>query len=394
MASRPASATGAAAATDPPQRAGSSLGRLPRALHPVAWWIWALGMATAASRTTNLLLLGLLLGVVALVVAARRGAAPWARGFKYYIYLALFVVGLRVVFRVLLDAGTGTTVMLTLPEIPLPDAAAGIRIGGPVTVEAVLAAVREGMRLATLLLCVGAANALANPKRLLASVPPALHEVGVAITVALSVAPQLVESAQRVSRARRLRGDAGRRTHLLRDLIVPVATDALDRSLMLAAAMDSRGHGRVDRAVRGGRSAGPLTPVLMIAGLIGLCIGTYAWLDSTLSRPLAVSMLVSGVLLSALGVTLAGRRVSHTRYRPDPWRAEEWVVSACGVLVAAGFVAAGALDPIGLDPSPTVIAWPTLPAIAVASLVAGALPALAAPPMTVSGEVRALGAVP
>ena len=33
------------------------MARLPRALHPGAWWLWALGLATAASRTTNPLLL-------------------------------------------------------------------------------------------------------------------------------------------------------------------------------------------------------------------------------------------------------------------------------------------------------------------------------------------------
>ena len=26
---------------------------LPRMLHPAAWWLWAIGLATAASRTTN-----------------------------------------------------------------------------------------------------------------------------------------------------------------------------------------------------------------------------------------------------------------------------------------------------------------------------------------------------
>ena len=66
------------------------------------------------------------------------------------------------------------------------------------SLEGVLAAVYDGLRLATLLLCVGAANVLANPKRLLQSMPAALHEIGVAVTVALSVAPQLIESGQRV----------------------------------------------------------------------------------------------------------------------------------------------------------------------------------------------------
>ena len=63
----------------------------------MAWWIWALGLATAASRTTNPLLLLLILAVLAFVVALRRGEAPWARAFKYYLLIA-FVVIVLVVF--------------------------------------------------------------------------------------------------------------------------------------------------------------------------------------------------------------------------------------------------------------------------------------------------------
>ena len=105
---------------------------------------------------------------------------------------------IRVGLRVLLDGQYGETVLFRLPEIPLPEAAAGIRLGGPVALEGVLGAFYEGLRLATLLLCFGAANVLANAKRLLKSTPSALHEIGVAVTVALTIAPQLIESAQRV----------------------------------------------------------------------------------------------------------------------------------------------------------------------------------------------------
>ena len=103
----------------------------------------------------------------------------------------------------LLDGQSGEHVLFTLPELPLPDAAAGIRIGGAVSWEGILGAFYDGLRLATMIICLGAANVLANPKRLLASLPGALHELGVTITVALTIAPQLVESAQRVHRARR-----------------------------------------------------------------------------------------------------------------------------------------------------------------------------------------------
>ena len=108
--------------------------------------------------------------------------------------------------------------LFTLPEVPLPDAAAGIRIGGPVTLEALLAALYDGLRLATLLLCVGAANALANPKRLLRAMPAALYEVGVAVMVALSLAPQLIESGQRVrARPAGCAARRGRRFHVFRE---------------------------------------------------------------------------------------------------------------------------------------------------------------------------------
>lgn len=339
-------------------------------------------MATAASRTTSLLLLGLILAVVSFVVSNRRSDAPWARGFIYYLYLALFIVGLRVVFRVLFDAGAGATVLFHLPEIPLPEAAAGIRIGGAVTAEAVLAAVRDGLRLATLIICLGAANVLANPKRLLASVPGALHEIAVAVTVALSVAPQLVESAQRVNSARRLRGDVGRRTHVLRDIVVPVATDALDRSLLLAAAMDSRGHGRRSEGVASSRFAG----FALLGGLVGVCIGTYAMLDASVPRFAGLPVLVAGLALAAVGFFTSGRRVEVTRYRPDPWMLPEWGVATCGVLVAVLMIWLARVDPLTLNPSVSYLGWPELPITGAAVVAIGLLPAWIAPPVELGAQ--------
>ena len=200
--------------------------------------------------------------------------------------------------------------------MPLPDAVAGIRLGGAVSAEGVLAAVYDGLRLATLLLCVGAANTLANPKRLLQSMPSALHEIGVAVTVALSVAPQLIESGQRVRRARRLRGEPGRRFHIVREVALPVMTDALDRSLLLAAAMDSRGYGRT--AGRGPRRPCAATGALLVGGIVAIAIGSYGLLDSTAPRYLGLPMLLGGVALGWVGVVSSGRRVERSRYRPGP----------------------------------------------------------------------------
>ena len=365
--------------------------RLPRPLHPGAWWLWAIGLAAAASRTTNPLVLGLILAAVGVVVAARRTDAPWALGFKVYLVLALVVIVIRVVFRALLDGQPGGEVLFTLPEVPLPEAAAGIRVGGPVTLEAVAAAFYDGLRLATLLVCVGAANVLANPKRLLKAVPAALHEVGVAVTVALSVAPQLVESGQRVRAARRLRGEVGRRSRLLRQVAIPVMTDALDRSLLLAAGMDARGYGRtaaVPASVRRG------TGVLLVGGLMGMAVGTYGLLDSTAPRWLGGPMLAGGVVAGWLGLVVAGRRVARTRYRPDPWRTPEWLVAGSGLVTATVVVLVSVTDPLALTPSVQPLVWPALPVLPAVGVAIGAGPAWLAPPARSRHAARPLPSHP
>ncbi|HEX7189379.1 MAG TPA: energy-coupling factor transporter transmembrane protein EcfT, partial [Actinomycetes bacterium] len=168
-----------------------------RPLHPGAWWLWATGLATAASRTTNPLLLGLVLAVAGYVVMARRSSAPWARAYGFYLRMGIVVIAIRVVFAALVGAPVQGNVLVTLPEVRLPEWAAGVRVGGEVTLEGVTGAVYAGLQLATMLACVGAANALANPRRLLRAVPGALYEVGVAVVVALSFSPQLVEGVTR-----------------------------------------------------------------------------------------------------------------------------------------------------------------------------------------------------
>ncbi|MGG7614329.1 energy-coupling factor transporter transmembrane protein EcfT, partial [Streptomyces sp. ZG43] len=176
------------------------------ALHAGAWWLWALGLAAAASRTRNPLLLALLIGVAGYVVAARRTSSPWARSYGAFVKLGLVIIAIRLLFAMVLGSPVpGTHVLFTLPEVPLPEWARGVRLGGRVTAEGMLFALYDALRLATLLICVGAANALASPARLLKSLPGALYEAGVAVVVAMTFAPNLVADVRRLRAARRLR---------------------------------------------------------------------------------------------------------------------------------------------------------------------------------------------
>ncbi|MDT9591804.1 CbiQ family ECF transporter T component [Nocardioides zeae] len=356
-------------------RAG--VARLPRELHPLAWWAWAVGLAAAASLTSNPYLQLLVVAVVCLVVLLRRSAHPWSRVFGLYLALGVVIVLTRVFFRVLVGGAYGTEVLLMLPEIPLPEWVRGIQILGPVTQEAVLGGLYDGLRLATIVICVGAANALANPKRLLASMPAALYEVGTALVVAVNVMPQLAAAVRRVRAAQRLRpAPRGRRRRLtsVRRVLVPVLEDALERSLSLAAGMDTRGYGRSGGQTRRQRwTAGGL----QLAGLAGIAVGVYGVLDLTAPRWLALPMLAVGTALAFAGIAASGRRVGRTRYRPAPWRWPETVVTLAGVAVAVGVWLVGRSEPLVAQPS--LLAPPLLTLGALAAPLVG-LAALLAPP--------------
>jgi len=353
------------------------LHRAARPLHPVAWWIWALGLAVAASRTTNPLSLCLIIAVACVVVAARRTDAPWARAFRGYLILGVVIVMIRVVAYVVLGNRFGTTVVVRLPEVGLPDWAAGIRLGGPVTLEGVLSAATDGLRLATMIISLGAANTLANPKRLLRCVPAALYEVGTAVVVSLSMAPQLAESVQRVRRARQLRAGNERGHRAVRAIAVPVLADALDRSLALAAAMDSRGYGRIGDTSPARRR---LTGALLIIGLIGVCIGVYGVLDGTTAAAQGLPVLAVSAALAVAGIATARRRIRPTVYRPDPWGWPEWMVSASGIAVGAALVASSRVDPDRVVPTFDPLVWPALPMWSTIGILIGLLPAVVAPP--------------
>jgi energy-coupling factor transport system permease protein len=352
---------------------------LPRTVHPIAWWIWAIGLAITASRTTNPLLLALILAVAGSVVAARRTEAPWARAFKWYLLFGLVVIAIRIAFRIVLGGGVGPDEhrLFTVPRIPLPGFMAGVQLGGAVSAQSVLAAAYDGFRLATILCCIGAANTLANPKRALRSLPAALYELGVTITVAVTVAPQLVESAQRVNRARKLRGDTLRGRRAIRGVAMPVLHDALDRSFRLAAAMDSRGYGR-SRALP--RLVRHTTAALLLAGLLGLCLGTYSLLDTSTPRLLGAPALALGVALASAGLALGGRRIRRTQYRRDPWRFPEWSTAISSALAAATVIAVNVHDAAALNPSLFPLVWPPLPLLPVAGILCALAPIVSTPP--------------
>lgn len=345
--------------------------------------MWALCLAIAASRIHHPLLLALIIATAALVVVARRTNDPWSRSFGLMLKVGLAVILVRTVANVIFGTPSAGRIMVELPSVDLPAWAAGVTIGGPVTDLAVMSAFTEGLRLATVLACVGAANALANSKRLLASLPPALYEVGTAAVIALSLIPSLTSSIQRVRSAHRLRGRDGRGMRSWASVALPVVDDALSRSLTLAAAMDARGYGRnASLTARQRRTSG----LLLICGLLGMTVGTVALLNAQLGAVTATSLLTASIVIAVGGLRLAGRRSLRTRYRPDPWQGPEWITVASAVVTVIAIQATAVISPAALQPPLLpVSAWAT-PLLATGGILAALLPAWLTPPPKVAGR--------
>ena len=247
--------------------------RVPRTLHPVAWWIWALGLADGGQPDHQPHPAPAGAGRPRAwwwPTAAARPRGPGRSSTTCTWLLPWSPSGcvFRSVFGGDIDARSHARAVHPAPRpAPLVGGRGPARRPGHPGGHA-LGPLRRPAAWGRLLCCLGAANALANPKRALRVLPGALYELGVAVVVSLSVAPQLVESVQRVRRARKLRGGTAVGRHALRSIAIPVLEDALERSLRLAAAMDSRGYGRTAgvssrarRTTGGGHAHGDVRPV-------------------------------------------------------------------------------------------------------------------------------------
>ena len=139
----------------------------PRAPRPAPGGLVVVGRRawrSAPCRTNNPFLLLLIGAVVCFVVSVRRSSAPWSRSLAFFLRLGLLVIVIRVVIEILFGrTWRAGHVLFTLPHVPLPSWAAGGEHRRPGHAGVHPRRVREGLQIAVILLCFGAANSLASP---------------------------------------------------------------------------------------------------------------------------------------------------------------------------------------------------------------------------------------
>ncbi|MFM6980576.1 MAG: energy-coupling factor transporter transmembrane component T [Micrococcales bacterium] len=263
-----------------------------------------------ATLTGSPLYLAAAIAFSLLAMSLFRDKSLRARSLGFYIALASSVVLIRVTFRILFNQpDLSQKTVFDFPRISIANL---FSILGPVSDLSLHAAAIDGLRLAAIILAIGMANTIANPRKLLRSTPGALYEIATAAAVAINLAPQLVESLHRVRRARSLRSKT-KGFKAFRTIVIPVLEDAIDRSLSLAASMDARGFGRQEPQ---SKVQALTTRSITIAAILLLAIGSFTLLASNFQTLAWVSI---GLGMSLLVVTfkLQSKRQLRTFYRPE-----------------------------------------------------------------------------
>jgi energy-coupling factor transport system permease protein len=199
----------------------------------------------------------------------------------------------------------------------------------------------------------------------------------VSIVVALTFIPQLTTDAGRIREMRRLRGRSSKGLKGFISLGLPVLAGALDRSIILAESMDSRGYGRHQKETTLGRR---FSISLVLTSLSLALIGVYSLLTAGTSTPVAILIVFMGLILGGVTLWRAGRTRVRTVYRPDTWALPEWLVSIAGVAVLGVFLAARISPDQALILRPELNTWPSLPLWGLLAFGIACTPAISAPP--------------
>ena len=258
--------------------------------HPLTWWLWAVLLATTLLlANTRAISVAIVTSTLVLALSMQRQTAGFYT-FRWALRFAVIAFCFRMFIAIFIGVPMPGRTIFTLPQLQLPDFLVGIRIGGPVTTQRLLSGFDEAVLLVALILIFATANALSNPHSLLRILPQRFYGLGLAGVISTSVAPQAARGIERVRSARRLRGQSSHGIRSWRGVALPVLEDSLERSIDLAAGLESRGYGYFPRPTRYRPETWKFRDTLAISGgLYGLVI-VIASPSSMIVAPILVAL--------------------------------------------------------------------------------------------------------
>ncbi len=316
----------------------------------LAWVAWvALVMAVGLS-TTNPYYLGIVLLCVILVATMAPKTSVAVAGFRALLIFGMMLLAGSMVVA-LINGSFGGHILFTIPGPDLPSWLGGLRIGGPVSAEGLVAAAIRGLAILCVLLAFGVFNGAVSPHRVLRSAPAALFHAGLVVTVGLTLLPASIEDVRRIREMRALRG-ASTGLRNLPALVVPAVIGGLERSMRLAEAMEARGYGSAPPPPRGPRLVGALSaPLLLVAA--------SAWFYYPWAKLYAGGAAVLAIATLGYWGWSAARTRHTTRLYTEPLSRVDRVLVVASVALAGVAVAAGTTGWVDLKYNPFAgLPWP------------------------------------
>lgn len=303
-----------------------------------AWLVWLLTGGMLALIASNPLYLVMLLIISRLVQFA---CAPAQGGWRVPFWRISLVILLFSTLFNMLTAHIGQTILLTLP-------ANWVLIGGPITLEAAVYGLLNGLRLITLLSFFLAFNIIVPVSHLAGLVPGALHELGLVMLIAVTYVPETVGQFKRIREAQAIRGHRLNGLRDWRPVLLPLLIAGLERALNLAETMVSRGYGSTALV------AAPLRARLAFAA--GLLLALAGALQAAWAKPLGLYFILAGIVTVAWAYRDMSRRHIRTQYRPHKWAwADSLVVAGALIPLFITFLPGFDHLALGYSPYPRVI---------------------------------------
>ena len=342
--------------------------------HTWTWVAWLMAAAIPAFTLRNPLYLVLVLGAAWIVYTALGRTSPMGSSWGAFVRIGVFFFILAIPFHAL-SIHIGQIVLFRLPESwPI--------VGGPITLEAIIAGAVSGLSLFTILVVFAAFNAVVDHYQLLRATPASLFQAGVVVSIAITFVPQMMLSAREIRQAQRIRGHRFRGIRDLLPLIIPLLASGLERAIQLAETMEARGFGSAVKPIPQRQAI--MAQLVTLGGLLGLLAGLFIvfYFPQQSYWGWALAALGGAGLLAIFG--LQGKRVQRTRYRRPTWHGRDTAIVLASALVATVVVIARLKVPETLfySPYPPSPLLPPFNPVVGAALLLLALPALLAPRQT------------
>ncbi|MDZ7732434.1 MAG: ATP-binding cassette domain-containing protein [Acidimicrobiia bacterium] len=203
-------------------------------LHAVTWLVWAVAAGICIQLAPNPAYVLVTIAVAWVVVEAHNAGGVLARAFPVLLAVGATFGAVKVVLTVLTVHG-GPGVLITVPELTLPDVLGGVTLGGTIESEVLAQAGAEALVIAGIMAVFGAFNAIVAHDELVASLPRTFHEPGLVLTVGVAFVPATVTAIRGMHESDLCRtgGVRVRRGRLLRRSL-PLLETGLERAMALS----------------------------------------------------------------------------------------------------------------------------------------------------------------